>query len=87
MNNEGLVRASLIVEHEGEIYSTASGGDIVNSGILDVSVISGSEAPGGDVVVHSDRDITLVPAVINARWPVMVARLLLRKCWISKSQR
>ena len=59
VNNEGLVRAASIVEQDGAIFLTGSGGNVVNSGTLDVSAAAGSNADGGGVLVYSDRDITL----------------------------
>jgi len=68
VNNEGLVRANSIVEHNGAIFLTAIGGDITNSGTLDASAAAGSNVDGGGVLVYSDRDITLSSgAAIHAR--------------------
>jgi filamentous hemagglutinin family protein len=68
VNNRGLVRANSIVEKDGAIFLTGSGGDISNSGTLDASAASGSSVDGGGVLVYSDRDITLsTGSEINAR--------------------
>ena len=68
VNNEGLVRASSIVEKDGAIFLTGSGGDVVNSGTLDASAADGSNVDGGGVLVYSDRDVTLSSgAAIHAR--------------------
>ena len=68
VNNQGLVHASSIVEKDGAIFLTASGGNIVNSGTLDASAAVGSNVDGGGVLVYSDRDITLASGgAINAR--------------------
>ncbi len=52
VNNQGLVRAARIEEKGGEIYLRASGGDIVNGGVLDVAGAEGHA--GGGVLVKSD---------------------------------
>jgi filamentous hemagglutinin family protein len=68
VNNEGLVRASSIVEQDGAIFLTASGGNITNSGTLDASAVAESNADGGGVLVYSDKDITLASGgAITAR--------------------
>ncbi|MCP4469121.1 MAG: filamentous hemagglutinin N-terminal domain-containing protein [Gammaproteobacteria bacterium] len=68
VNNEGLVRANSIVEKNGDIFLTASGGDIANSGTLDASAAADSNVDGGGVLVYSDRDVTLSSgAAIHAR--------------------
>lgn len=54
VNNSGRIVATAVEEQDGAIYLVAGGGNIENSGRLDVS--------GGDrgtVRVHGDRDITL----------------------------
>lgn len=57
VNNEGLVQARSIQEHNGVVTLSASGGDIENNGTIDASGQDGQA--GGDVQVTSDQDITL----------------------------
>jgi filamentous hemagglutinin family protein len=57
VNNDGLLQAHRFVEHGGEIYLTASGGDIVNTGTIDVNAEGGHS--GGHVDILSDENITL----------------------------
>lgn len=57
VNNSGRISAQAIEERGGEIYLVASGGDVVNSGVLDASGQSGSD--GGTVALASDRNVTL----------------------------
>ncbi len=65
VNNDGLLQAHRIVEDGGEIYLSASGGDIVNAGTIDVAGASGQS--GGEVSVLGDEDITLTAgSQINA---------------------
>ncbi|MCP4430624.1 MAG: filamentous hemagglutinin N-terminal domain-containing protein, partial [Gammaproteobacteria bacterium] len=66
VNNDGLVRANSIVEHDGAIFLTGIGGDINNSGTLDASAESGSGVDGGGVLVYSDRDISLSSRAVIA---------------------
>ncbi|MBE9568306.1 MAG: filamentous hemagglutinin N-terminal domain-containing protein [Proteobacteria bacterium] len=68
INNEGLVVANSIAEHDGVIFLTASGGDIVNTGRLDASAEDGSNADGGGVLVYSDKNVKLITgSEISAR--------------------
>ncbi len=57
VNNSGRVSAQSIEEHDGAIYLTATGGDIVQTGTLDAS--GSVEADGGTIRVIGDRDILL----------------------------
>ncbi|MBI4693329.1 MAG: filamentous hemagglutinin N-terminal domain-containing protein [Gammaproteobacteria bacterium] len=59
VNNEGLMRARSIQEHEGEIVLAAGGGNVVNAGTIDVAGEQGQS--GGKAVVVSDHDVTLAP--------------------------
>lgn len=56
VNNRGVVNASGIEERGGDIYLTAEGGNIANSGRLDAS---GNGQDGGHVSVRGDGDILL----------------------------
>ena len=68
VNNSGLIRASSIVEQDGAIFLTGHGGQVVNSGTLDVAAVNGSNADGGGVLVYSNHDIDLkVASSIQAR--------------------
>ncbi|MSR15911.1 MAG: filamentous hemagglutinin N-terminal domain-containing protein [Gammaproteobacteria bacterium] len=55
LNNEGLIRASSLSEAKGGIFLLGVGGDVVNSGTLDVAGVAGTA--GGTVRVKSDNDI------------------------------
>ena len=57
VNSEGLVQARSLVESDGEIYLSASGGDVSHTGTLDVSGEAGAD--GGTALVRSDQDIVL----------------------------
>lgn len=57
VNNEGLISARGVTEKGGEIYLTASGGDIALSGMLDAS--GGSGGDGGTIKVESTQDVLL----------------------------
>lgn len=57
VNNTGLIRAGGITEDAGGIVLTASGGDIVQDGTLDVSASAGHDA--GSVSIAGDGDVTL----------------------------
>ena len=57
VNSEGLVQARSLVESNGEIYLSASGGDVSHTGTLDVSGEAGTD--GGTARVRSDQDIVL----------------------------
>lgn len=56
VNNSGLIQAQGIANHDGEIELTASGGDVSDSGTLDVSNAGGA---GGTVQISSDKNIDL----------------------------
>ncbi|MFT4563244.1 MAG: filamentous hemagglutinin family protein [Gammaproteobacteria bacterium] len=65
VNNDGLLQAHRIVEQGGEIYLSAAGGNIVQSGLIDVA--AESNYAGGTVELIGDRDITLTAgSEINA---------------------
>ena len=57
VNNEGLVQARSIQEHDGVITLSAAGGDIENHGTIDASGQDGQA--GGEVQVTGDKNITL----------------------------
>lgn len=57
VNNSGTVNARSIEEHDGDIYLTAQGGDITNSGTLDAS--GGATQAGGNISVRGDGNILL----------------------------
>jgi len=61
VNNSGLVRARSIAEHDGKIELIASGGDLVDSGVLDASA-SQAGGHGGSVSLSADRNIALTQA-------------------------
>jgi len=63
VKNEGLVQANSIVDHAGEVFLVAQGGDVIHSGIIDVS---GEQADGGRVRILGDRVGVMGSAVINA---------------------
>lgn len=66
VNNAGLVQARGISEQGGEIWLTAEGGDVVNSGRLDADAVDGGD--GGAVRVFGDRRVDLAAGgVISAR--------------------
>ncbi|MGA9852792.1 MAG: filamentous hemagglutinin N-terminal domain-containing protein, partial [Gammaproteobacteria bacterium] len=50
VNNSGIVQAAAIQNRNGHIYLSGSGGDVVNSGVLDASSTKGN---GGSVVMQS----------------------------------
>jgi len=52
VQNSGTISAESIVEHEGNIFLSGSGGDVINTGAL--SVASLTEANGGSITVQSD---------------------------------
>ena len=55
VNNDGLVRAKSIVEHDGEVFLQGLGGDVSHSGRIDVSGSSGMG--GGRAIIYSDEDV------------------------------
>jgi filamentous hemagglutinin family protein len=65
VNNDGLLQAHRIVENGSEIFLSASGGDIVNAGSIDVAGVAGNS--GGRVDLYADGNISLVAnSSINA---------------------
>ncbi len=56
VNNTGRISAQGIVDHNGEIELTADGGDVVDSGTLDVSNTTGS---GGKIEITGNGNIDL----------------------------
>jgi filamentous hemagglutinin family protein len=56
VNNSGRISAHSVQEHGGEILLSAEGGDIVDSGVLDVS---GEAVSGGSVKLESGHDVLL----------------------------
>ena len=65
VNNDGLLQAHRIVEDGGEIYLSASGGDVVNAGTIDVAGEAGQS--GGEVGITGEQDIILTAgSEINA---------------------
>ncbi|MDA0821544.1 MAG: filamentous hemagglutinin N-terminal domain-containing protein [Proteobacteria bacterium] len=65
VNNDGLLQAHRIVEDGGEIYLSASGGNIEQSGVIDVA--AESNHAGGTVEIIGDKNITLTAgSEINA---------------------
>lgn len=65
VNNDGLLQAHRIVEQGGEIYLSAAGGNIVQSGTIDAT--AESNFAGGTVALLGDENITLTPgSEINA---------------------
>ncbi|MCC6201412.1 MAG: filamentous hemagglutinin N-terminal domain-containing protein [Gammaproteobacteria bacterium] len=57
VNNSGLVHAQRIVEENGEVFLRARGGDITQSGTIDVSGAAG--VAGGRVIITGDQDIVV----------------------------
>lgn len=56
VNNSGVINAGGIAERGGDIYLTADGGDIANSGTLDVSSVT---QDAGAIRITGSHDITL----------------------------
>jgi filamentous hemagglutinin family protein len=55
VNNSGLIKAQGITSKGGEIYLTAEGGSVANTGVLDTRGQNNQD--GGDVFIHADGNI------------------------------
>lgn len=65
VNNDGLLQAHRIVEDGGEIFLSASGGDIVHSGTIDVAATG--DRSGGRAELIGDENVVLTAgSMINA---------------------
>lgn len=64
VNNSGVIQASGVVSDGGRVFLVGTGGDVVNSGRLDVA---SDTAQGGSIHVLSDQNVTLAgSAVLDA---------------------
>ncbi|MBT7444161.1 MAG: filamentous hemagglutinin N-terminal domain-containing protein [Methylococcales bacterium] len=65
VSNSGLVRAQSITEHQGEIFLSGNDGDVINTGVLDVSSVDGT-VNGGNIDVLGDQIALLDSATLDA---------------------
>src|SRR5690606_25722776 len=64
VNNSGVIQASGVTHDGGRVFLVGTGGDVVNSGRLDVA---SNAAQAGSIHVLSDQNVTLASsAVLNA---------------------